>query len=272
MGLKDEFRNMVMALTTKFTPPPIADIFFPPFLRGGQPKDAQFMAISLEGGAAGISFVLLPEERMEAYSALKPLDFVEKSPREFALEFGNEDPVKEMISLAAINAICQHVMRETHFPIDDATDSLGLLSVSPGDRIGMVGLFYGLVKKIKKAGAELVVIEKNERLIDKFPDLPITLDPAKLRTCNKILCTSMTILNNTLDEILAHCSPDAFVSIIGPTAGYFPDPLFARGVDVVGGRVVRNGVRFLQTLAERKRWGDATQRTCFQKETYSSIL
>jgi uncharacterized protein (DUF4213/DUF364 family) len=230
------------------------------------------MAISLEGGAAGISFVLLPDEKMEEYAALQPPDFIGKDPQGFALEFGADDPLKEMISLASINAICQHVMRTANFPVDYATDSLGLLSVSAGDRIGMVGLFMGLVKKIEKAGAELVVIEKKDEFIQKFPGLPITLDATKLGTCNKILCTSTTILNNSLDEILAHCSPDAFVSIIGPTAGYFPDPLFARGVDVVGGRVVKDGPQFLQLLAERKRWGDATQRTCFQKETYSGIL
>jgi uncharacterized protein (DUF4213/DUF364 family) len=209
---------------------------------------------------------------MDSYTALQPPDFVEKNPRVFALEFGSDDPIKEMISLAAINAICQHVMRETNFAVDSATDSLGLLSVSAGDRVGMVGLFFGLIKTIKKTGAELVVIEKKDQLIQKFPNLPITLDATKLSTCNKILCTSTTILNNSLDEILAHCSPDAFVSIIGPTAGYFPDPLFARGVDVVGGRVVKNGALFLQLLAERKRWGDATQRTCFQKETYAGII
>jgi uncharacterized protein (DUF4213/DUF364 family) len=272
MSLKDEFRKMVTELTTKFTLPPIANIFFPPFYKGGQPKDAQFMAISIEGGAAGVSFVLLPDEKMEEYTALQPPDFVEKNPRVFALEFGSDDPIKEMISLAAINAICQHVMRETNFAVDSATDSLGLLSVSAGDRVGMVGLFFGLIKTIKKTGAELVVIEKKDQLIQKFPNLPITLDATKLSTCNKILCTSTTILNNSLDEILAHCSPDAFVSIIGPTAGYFPDPLFARGVDVVGGRVVKNGAPFLQLLAERKRWGDATQRICFQKETYTGII
>ena len=272
MSLKDEFRKMVNELTTKFRFPPIANIFFPPFYKGGQPKDAQFMAISLEGGATGISFVLLPDEKMEEYTALQPQAFVEKNPRGFALEFGNDDPIKEMISLASINAICQHVMRETNFAVDSATDSLGLLSVSAGDRVGMVGLFIGLIKTIKKAGAELVVIEKKDQLIQKFPNLPITLDATKLSTCNKILCTSTTILNNSLDEILAHCSSDAFVSIIGPTAGYFPDPLFARGVDVVGGRVVKNGALFLQLLAERKRWGDATQRTCFQKETYGGII
>jgi uncharacterized protein (DUF4213/DUF364 family) len=272
MSLKDEFRKMVTELATKFTLPPIAKIFFPPFYKGGQPSDAQFMAISLEGGATGISYVLLPDEKMEEYTALQPPDFVEKNPRGFALEFGNDDPIKEMISLATINAICQDVMRKTNFAVDSATDSLGLLSVSAGDRVGMVGLFFGLTQTIKKAGAELVVIEKNEQLIEKYPNLPITLDPTKLSTCNKILCTSTTILNNSLDEILAHCSPDAFVSIIGPTAGYFPDPLFARGVDVLGGRVVKNGEQFLKRLAERKRWGDATERICFQKETYEGLI
>ena len=136
----------------------------------------------------------------------------------------------------------------------------------------MVGLFSGLIEPIKKAGAELLVIEKQDQFIKEFPHLPITLDVTKLSTCNKVLCTSTTILNNSLDEILTHCSPDAFVSIIGPTAGYFPDPLFARGVDVVGGRVVKNGELFLQLLAEGKRWGGATQRICFQKATYAGII
>ncbi len=271
MRIKAEFRKMIENLAERFAPPPIADVFFPPFHKGGQPKDAQFMGISLEGGATGISFLLLSDECMGEYAALQPSSFVGRDPQGLALEFGSDDPVREMIALGAMNAICQHVMRETAFQVESAPDPLGLLSVASGDRIGMVGLFVGLTKAIKKAGAELVVIEKKEKLIDKFPDLPITTDPSRLKTCNKVLCTGTTLLNNSLDEILSHCSPDAFVSIIGPTAGYFPDPLFARGVDVVGGRVVTNSEAFLQRLAERKRWGDATQTTCFRKETYPGM-
>jgi uncharacterized protein (DUF4213/DUF364 family) len=272
MSLKDEFRMMTTRLTAKYSIPPIANIFFPPFYKGGQPQEAEFMALSLAGGATGISYVLLPDEKEEAYTVLQPSNFVGKGPREFALEFGNDDPVKEMISLAAINAICQHVMRATNFPVNSATDSLGLLSVSAEDRLGMVGLFFPLIKYVKKAGAQLVVVEKKEHLIQKYPELPVTLDATELKTCNKILCTSTTILNNSLEEILSHCAPDALVSIIGPTAGYFPDPLFNRGVDVVGGRVVKDGALFLQLLAEQKRWGDATQKTCFHKKTYTGII
>ncbi len=271
MSLKNEFKKMIENLSSKFTIPAISTLFFPPFFKGGQLKDAQFMAIGLEGGAYGISYVLLPDEKTACYNALKPDRFIGGNPTELALEFGDEDPIKEMISLAAINAICQHIMQKTHFEAESATDSLGLLSVSKGDKIGMVGLFYGLVEKIKETGARLVVIEKNEQLIKQYPDLPISLDAGKLNSCNKVLCTSTTILNNSLDNILDHCSPDAFVSIVGPTAGYFPDPLFARGVDVVGGRIVKNGEQFLKLISQGHRWGNATIRTCFQKETYTGI-
>lgn len=272
MHLKDEFKKLITKLTSAFAIPPIADIFFPPFYKGGQPKDAEFMAVSLAGGATGISYVLLPNEKMKAYAALQSPDFVGQDPQNFALEFGNGDPLKEMVSLAAINAICQHVMREIRFRADSATDSLGLLSVSAGDRVGMVGLFLPLVETIQNAGAELVIIEKKEALIQEFSHLVISLDASLLHPCNKVLCTSTVILNNSLDEIMTHCSPEALVSIIGPTAGYFPDPLFARGVDVVGGRVVKDGALFLRLLRERKRWGDATQKICFRKEAYDAII
>jgi uncharacterized protein (DUF4213/DUF364 family) len=272
MGLKNEFTKMIVLLNSIYTIPRIANIFFPPFHKGGQPNDAQFMAIFLEGEATGISYILIPDKKMEEYNALRPLDFIGKDPQEFALEFGTDDLIKEMISMASINAICQHVMNETRFQIDYTTDPLGLLSVEKGDRIGMVGLFSGLIDTIGKAGAELIIIEKNEHLIQKYHALPMTTDVTQLGTCNKVLCTSTTVLNNSLDEILSHCSSDAFVSVVGPTAGYFPEPLFACGVDVVGGRIVKKSKEFLQRLIQRKRWTDTTLKTCFHKRTYQSMI
>ncbi|MDD4649459.1 MAG: DUF364 domain-containing protein [Desulfoplanes sp.] len=272
MRLEDEFRKIITKVTAQSTIPPIEKVFFPPFYKGGQPRDAEFMAISLEGGAAGLSFVLLPDSKGDSYMALQPSDFIGKDPQEYALEFGSDDPLKQMLSLACINAICQQAMQESHFEVDSSTDSLGLLSISKSDRVGMVGLFPPLIKTIRNVGAQFVVVEKKADLIKQFPHLPITLDAAELQTCNKILCTSTTVLNNSLDDILAHRSLGALVAVIGPTAGYFPDPLFARGVDVVGGRMIKNGNMLIQRLEQGERWGDATQRTCFRKETYTGIL
>ncbi len=272
MSLKNEFVRMVTQMRSDFAVPAIADVFFPPFYKGGQPGDAQFMAIVLEGGSAGISYVLLPDEKNDEYNVISRRTFAGKDPLEYALQFGSDDPVSEMVSMASINAICQYVMKETDFPVDHATDSLGLLSVEKGDRVGMVGLFSGLPNVIKKAGAELIIIERRENLVQKYGDLPVTLDITKLAECNKVLCTGTTVLNNSLDEILNNCLPDAFVSVIGPTAGYFPDPLFTIGVDVVGGRIVADSEEFLTRLKKGKKWGETTLKTCFQKKTYKSML
>ena len=272
MSLKDEFVKMIRQLGANYAIPPIAKVFLPPFYKGGQTKQTQFIAIILEGGATGVSYIMMPDEKMEAYNALHSKDFSGIDPLDFALDFGNEDPVKEMLGMASINAICQYVMKKTDFPIDTATDSLGLLSIERGDRIGMVGLFFELTPRISNAGAELIIVEKKEALLQKFRNLPITSDVKKLAGCNKVICTSTTVLNNTLDEILENCSTDTFVSVVGPSAGYFPDPLFALGVDVVGGRVVENSEEFLRRLEQGKRWGDTTLKTCFQKETYKSLI
>jgi uncharacterized protein (DUF4213/DUF364 family) len=265
MSIQTELGDMARELTSIEAVPKIENIALPLLFEGGQPADCEFMALALEGGAAGISYVAIPDEMGDQYRALRPSCFAGTRPEAHAADFGCGDPVRNMIALAAINAICQHVMRSRGEPIDHTTDSLGLMKLRDGDRVGMVGLFRPLLKYLEAVDAELVIVEKNEALIRQHPDLPITLDPMKLRECNKILCTSTVVLNNTVDAVLGHCSDAEHVAVLGPTAGYFPDPLFARNVDVVGGRYVRDGPLLLKRIAERKRWGAATQKLCFQK-------
>jgi hypothetical protein len=39
-------------------------------------------------------------------------------------------------------------------------------------------------------------------------------------------------------------------------------------VDVLGGRFVNDSMLLLQLVAERKRWGAATQKLCFKADDY----
>ncbi|MCP4762947.1 MAG: hypothetical protein GY870_14305 [archaeon] len=272
MTLKQEFHDMINALTSKYSIPPIKNVFFPKYYSEGQPSKAEFMAMSIEGGAVGLSYILLLDDSdVELYKNLQVEDFIGKDPILFAFDYGNDNSIKNMLSLAAINAICQHIIRITNFKLDYTTDSLGLLNIKPDDTIGMVGFFRPLVGKIKKIGAKLIIIEKKEKLIEKFPKFHITLDSSELKKCNKILCTSTTILNNTIDEILSNCTSAEQISIIGPTAGYFPDALFKRGISVVGGTFIEDDGSFFELISQEKRWGATAQKFCFQKNRYSGI-
>lgn len=271
MRIMNEMREMALGLASRFQIPKIAGIVFPPFYEGGQPADCEFMALALESGAGGISYVLLPDNRAADYRALKPQSFVGTRPEQYAEAFSGTDPVHNMIGLAAINAICQHVMRLTRCAPGIAADSLGLMNIGDGDRVGMVGFFPPLLKYMRNSKADLVIVEKNEQLVERYPHLPVTLDVAMLNSCNKVLCTSTTLLNDSLDDVLLQCTAAEHISVLGPTAGYFPDPLFARGVHVLGGRMVNDGMQLLQLIAARKRWGEATQKLCFQACHYDGF-
>jgi uncharacterized protein len=271
MTIYQEFQKIVPQLAAQYTIPTISDIYFPPFFKGGQPKEFEFIALKLESGACGISFVLLADEELENYQAMARSSFLKADPVTLSGDFGSRDPVKNMLGLAALNAICQHVMKSSRYSLDFTSDSLGLLNIEKGQRVGMVGLFRPLIKRVESLGADLIIFEQKETLIHKYPQYNITLDPTLLKDCDSVLCTSTTVYNNTLDNVLTHCSPSALVSVIGPTAGYFPDPLFSRGVDVVGGTLIKDGQSFMQHLRDQTRWGDSTAKFCFKKSQYEGL-
>ncbi len=277
MSLHHQFKKLLSALSTEYAFPPITDIFLPPLFPEGQPKNYQFIAVCLEDGAAGVSYILIPKASHEKYQQLQKDAFIGRNPSFFAEKFGIGDPIDDLLGLASLNALCQHVIKKENLMAstsitDTASDPFGLLQIQTGDKLAMVGLFYGMADKVIQKGAELVILEKNKELIKRFPNLPITDDSTALQSCNKILCTSTTVLNNSLEEILAHCDKDATLSLVGPTAGYLPDPLFALGVDIVGGRIVTHGFAFMERIKQGKKWDETTQMVCFQKKDYTSRI
>jgi len=271
MSIMTELRDMALALAARHEIPPLAGIVFPPFQQGGPSRDSEFMAMALGRGAGGLSYVLLPDDCADAYCALDPASFVASRPEAWAEGFGSGDPIADMLGLAAINAICQQVMRLRRDVPEAAGDSLGMMQVQEGDRVGMVGFFPPLLKYLHGTGVELVIGEKNRSLLERYPQLPLTLDVTELRRCNKVLCTATTLLNDTLDDVLAQCAAAGHICVLGPTAGYYPDPLFARGVDVLGGRFVHDGMQLLKLIAEGRRWGEATRKLCFRADTYPGL-
>jgi uncharacterized protein (DUF4213/DUF364 family) len=86
-----------------------------------------------------------------------------------------------------------------------------------------------------------------------------------------VLVTGSTLMNDTLDGVLACCDKNARVALIGPTAACLPDPLFERGVDVVGSSTVLNLARLRPRLEMGESWGSAVTKYCICREDYPGI-
>jgi len=100
----------------------------------------------------------------------------------------------------------------------------------------------------------------------------VTPDSEQLRSCNKIIITAATMLNNTMDEILRLVSHAERLVVLGPTAGFFPDPLFARGVSAVGGTEITDADAALLRLRNKQGLGDAARKYIIRRQHYPRVL
>ncbi|MHA1106180.1 MAG: Rossmann-like domain-containing protein [Promethearchaeota archaeon] len=231
-------------------------------------EKTNFAAILLEDDTIGLVFINLnarikkkfKRDDFTKYNGTKLIDLAK-------LILSN-DLYEKSLGLGSINAISQSFFKKAGYSFDFTSDSLGLLNVKHTDIIGMVGFFPPLVKLIEEIGSKLIIIEKKEELVQKTKKWAVSLDPAELKDCNKVLITGTTIINETLDEILEYCSEAKHASIIGPTASLLPDPLFELGIDVIGGSYIVDNVFFVQAIKKDIRWSNSVKKYAIERKKY----
>jgi len=270
MSITSDYLEIIQKISKKITLPSIQDVFFPKINTKKEftSKKTNFGAIRLTDGSIGLVYLGLSPEIKELGANIDKSEFINKNPVDLAQKYGSSNNFEKTLGLGAINAISQYIFRHSNFPFDITTDSLGLLNITQGDSPGMVGFFRPLINHLKKMDIKIVIIEKKEHLVKKTENWEVTLDPSRLSECNKILITSTTVLNESIDEILKFCSQAEKISMIGPTAGFLPDPLFKRGLNIVGGSFISNSNLFMELIQKQERWGPSIKKYCIQQNTY----
>lgn len=266
MSPAQELLELVAQAAAALPLPAVAQALFPPD-RGGTGMQGEFCALRLADGSVGTAFVLLGDT-LARLQARPPGEFVGMPAPAAARLFASDDLVERALGLAAINAVTQHVFGRAGYEPDLAADSIGSLGLARGDRVGMVGYFAPLVPRVRALGLPLTVVELRADLVKEEPGLSVTLDPERLSDCNKIVCTSSVLLNDTLEQILFHCRQAEQLALIGPSASCFPDPLFARGVTAMGGYWVLDAETFMRRAEALAPWGDAGKKSCVTRAGY----
>jgi uncharacterized protein (DUF4213/DUF364 family) len=231
-------------------------------------RESEFCGVELEDGSIGLSFLLLGDTfaRLRGDSPARALRGM--PALELARGYLDDDPVRRTLGFAAVNAISQRFFREAGYALDTAADSIGSLDPQPGERIGMVGLFGPLVPRIVEAGASLVVLELQSRLAGERDGWRVTLDPAELAGCEKVLSTTTVLLNDTLDAVLASASAARWLALLGPGGGCVPDDLFSRGVTLLGGTTIVDRDGFADAVARGEAWGRYARKYVVARDRY----
>lgn len=266
-AVADIYLEIVEQISAGLRSPRIKDLYLPSG-EADTGMDAEFCALELDDGSVGFSFV-----RLNGTDRLLRASDVAQNCRgmtalELARGYRKDDPVAKALGFAAINALSQSLFARANWMPPATGDALGQLEPRSGEHIGMIGLFPPLVGRVTEVQARLTVLELRSDLAGEHEGFRVTLAPGDLAACEKILSTCTVMLNDTLDGVLDACRDARYFSIIGPTAGCVPDPLFARGVDCLGGRRVVDVEGFREAFREGRKWGAYACKYAIARDEY----
>ena len=270
MSVKDELLSLVETVAES-TELPLIEWVFIPEPDPGPGRNTEFGIVTLQDGSAGLYYAWLGDSQKGMSSRYEPNELIGRHPIELARYFAGDDEADCSLGLAAINAITQYIYRKSGFRPQDAPDSMGILDISARDHVGMVGYFPSLVQRLKNRGIKLTVIEKKQQFHKQQENFTVTADPDMLGDCNKVIITASTLLNNSIDEVLEYAGRAQRRVMIGPTAGFFPDPLFARGISAIGGSEIRAAEQARQRLSTNQGLGESARKFLISKPAYPGL-
>jgi uncharacterized protein (DUF4213/DUF364 family) len=160
------------------------------------------------------------------------------------------------LGIAAMNALADACWRRRPHPDAElriGVDAFEATGIGSGDMVVVVGAFVPFLHELKRRRQPFLVLEQNPAAL-KADELPFfrPADQAAMVVpkADVVLITGTTLVNDTLEDLLALTKPDARVTVVGPTVGLLPDALLRRGADVLGSVQIAEPDAFLDVLAE----------------------
>ena len=270
MSVKRALLERVEAVANSIDLPPVDWVYIPE-PDPGPGRHTEFGVVTLSDGSAGLYYAWLGDSQKGMGSRYDPAGFRGRHPVELARYCAADDEAACSLGLAAINAITRHVFQQAGFTPGDAPDSMGILDIAATDHVGMVGYFPSLVKRLRNDGVTLTVIEKKPQFHKREKHFLVSADPHDLGGCNKVILTASTLLNNSIDELLDYSRSAEKRVMIGPTAGFFPDPLFARGISALGGSEIRSPEQARQRLSANQGLGESARKFLVSVADYPGL-
>ena len=192
-----------------------------------------YTVVTTSNGGAGLAYTFFEEKR--CCSFLRGYRDVEGEPATILLAgLLSDDPIARSAGLATLNAL--NHQRALSLPTDEGgplSHSLRLLRIAPGTKTAMVGYFPPLVRSLTDMGAELEILDRGRDLGD----------PARFRAklagwADVFIMSATTILNASIDELLASAGDGVRTLLMGPSTPMVPEAFAGSPVVALAGMAV----------------------------------
>jgi uncharacterized protein (DUF4213/DUF364 family) len=164
----------------------------------------------------------------------------ERSARDLAGLAHSESLMEAAIGVAAINALLPLSPEQwVDFNAEEVIARHGA-----GKNVALVGHFP-FVPRLQEAVGSLRVLE----LQPGSGDLPSEAAPDVIPQADVVAITGTTLINHTLEGLLALCRPEALILVLGPSTPLSPI-LFDYGIHILSGAVVEDPEAVLRAVSQ----------------------
>ncbi len=145
--------------------------------------------------------------------------------------------IRETLKAAVLNAVSSKLISKSNYKILEGTDPIELVDLTPPKTITIVGAFQSYIKKVAASKNKLYVLELDEEALNE--DQKQYYVPAEefikvIPESDVVMITGLTLVNNTMDDLLKAVSPKSEVIVTGPSSSLIPDVLFKNNVKILG--------------------------------------
>ena len=191
------------------------------------------------------------------------------------------DGLSRAVGIATLNALAELCWRRhpsSEVELLSGADAFDATEFRPDARVVVVGAFVPFLKELKRRKQPFLVLEQNPAML-KPEEMPFYRPSEMARevvpAADVLLITGATLLNDTLEDLLAWARLEARVTILGPTVGMVPDAFLARGADILGSVRITQPDAFLDLLAEGGAaphfLGHTAEKIVLARRAYSAI-
>jgi len=202
-----------------------------------------YTAVVLADGRTGVAYTFrdLAAGGCSVFHGTRPL--ASRPAADLLRYLESPDAIEAGVGLACANAL---VNRDAAGWLDG--DILDHLDLRPEDHVGMVGHFGPLVAAIQQRARSLTVFER----VDQPSGLLRPQEEAEttLPRCQVALITATSIINHTVDSLLAAARNCRDVVLLGASTPLLPQAFSAERVTMLSGVAVRDSAEVLRVVSE----------------------
>jgi uncharacterized protein (DUF4213/DUF364 family) len=193
----------------------------------------ELMTVELDDGSIGVTYVLRKEIGHVCSAFPQAGNLVGRSAKEIAgWALKRENVIASSVGLAVLNSVAEFdklkLLKNT-----SGVDAIFSVEIKPTDTVGIIGHIGPVISGLKGKVEKLYIFERGINIPEQV--YPESFQPKLLPECQVVFITSSSLINGTLEFLLAYCTKARDVVMVGSSTPLYPEAFSETGVSMLSG-------------------------------------